>query len=114
MWNHAPLMHQRAGDSFPILGPGDMSNLVAYLFAQRYFYDEGDAARGAKVFETKRCASCHQQAHGFSDLATASAGVNGTTGRHAMRLRWPSRSNAAAPSTTTGIPVRLRKSSQGI
>jgi cytochrome c2 len=74
MWNHAPLMHQRAGDSFPILGPGDMSNLVAYLFAQRYFYGEGDAARGAKVFQTKSCATCHEKQRrqtGAPDLTTA-------------------------------------------
>lgn len=36
--------------------------------------------------DTISCASCHQQAHGFSDAATASTGVAGTTGRHAMRL----------------------------
>jgi cytochrome c peroxidase len=35
---------------------------------------------------TVSCASCHQQAHGFSDLSTASTGVAGLTGRHAMRL----------------------------
>jgi cytochrome c peroxidase len=32
------------------------------------------------------CASCHVQANAFGDLAVASDGVNGTTGRHAMRL----------------------------
>ncbi len=32
------------------------------------------------------CASCHQQAFAFSDGAIASQGVNGTTGRHSMRL----------------------------
>ena len=32
------------------------------------------------------CASCHQQEHAFSDLANVSAGVNGVTGRHSMRL----------------------------
>jgi len=74
MWNHAPLMQQRAGDDFPILGPGDMSNLVAYLFAQRYFYKEGDAVRGAKVFEAKSCATCHEKQRrqmGAPDLTTA-------------------------------------------
>ncbi|MBI1292996.1 cytochrome-c peroxidase [bacterium] len=45
------------------------------------FYD-----KRLSVNNTVSCASCHQQAHGFSDLATASQGVNGTTGRHAMRL----------------------------
>jgi len=32
------------------------------------------------------CASCHQQNFAFSDNETASQGVNGTTGRHSMRL----------------------------
>ena len=36
--------------------------------------------------DTISCASCHDQSRAFSDPATASTGVNGTTGRHAMRL----------------------------
>ncbi len=36
--------------------------------------------------DTISCASCHQQAHAFGDIATASTGVAGTTGRHGMRL----------------------------
>lgn len=32
------------------------------------------------------CASCHIQAHAFSDTNVASIGVNGSTERHAMRL----------------------------
>lgn len=35
---------------------------------------------------TISCASCHQQAFAFGDPAVASVGVNGTTGRHSMRL----------------------------
>ena len=35
---------------------------------------------------TVACASCHQQQFAFSDQAIASTGVNGTTGRHSMRL----------------------------
>ena len=60
MWNHAPLMHSRAGSEFPILGPGEMSNLVAYLFAQKYFNEEGNIERGARVFESKNCVVCHE------------------------------------------------------
>src|SRR5437899_8035852 len=74
MWNHAPVMHEKAGKNFPILGPGDMSNLVAYLFAQRYFYEEGDVERGARVFESKNCNSCHQlrrERAAAPDLTTA-------------------------------------------
>jgi len=35
---------------------------------------------------TISCASCHQQNNAFGDVAIASQGVNGTTGRHSMRL----------------------------
>ena len=35
---------------------------------------------------TISCASCHQQKFAFSDVATVSTGVAGTTGRHGMRL----------------------------
>lgn len=35
---------------------------------------------------TISCASCHKQAFAFSDTNVASNGVNGTTGRHSMRL----------------------------
>lgn len=35
---------------------------------------------------TVSCASCHQQAHSFSNQSLASTGVAGMTGRHAMRV----------------------------
>jgi cytochrome c peroxidase len=35
---------------------------------------------------TISCSSCHMQSKAFSDGAIASQGVNGTTGRHSMRL----------------------------
>lgn len=45
------------------------------------FYD-----KNLSINNTKSCASCHQQQFAFSDTAVASAGVNGTTARHSMRL----------------------------
>jgi len=46
------------------------------------FYDPA-----LSIDDTVSCASCHQQANAFSDLATVSAGVDGgVTGRHSMRL----------------------------
>ncbi len=45
------------------------------------FYDKNLSSNN-----TISCASCHQQANAFSDVVVASVGVNGTTGRHAMRL----------------------------
>ena len=45
------------------------------------FYDKNLSSNNAFS-----CASCHQQENAFSDQAVASQGVNGTTGRHSMRL----------------------------
>ena len=45
------------------------------------FYDKNLSSNN-----TISCASCHQQANAFSDVAVSSQGVNGTTGRHSMRL----------------------------
>jgi len=45
------------------------------------FYDKNLSSNN-----TISCASCHQQENAFSDVATASLGVNGTTARHTMRL----------------------------
>ena len=45
------------------------------------FYD-----KNLSINNTISCASCHQQAAAFGDLATVSTGVDGTTERHSMRL----------------------------
>lgn len=45
------------------------------------FYDKKLSATN-----TISCSSCHKQAVAFGDNAVASTGVNGTTGRHSMRL----------------------------
>ncbi len=45
------------------------------------FYD-----KKLSVTNTIACASCHKQEFAFGDTAVASQGVNGTTGRHSMRL----------------------------
>ncbi len=58
----------------------DISNLEATL-GRVLFYD-----KRLSVNNAVSCASCHQQEHGFSDLNQASIGVDGTTGRHSMRL----------------------------
>lgn len=45
------------------------------------FYDKNLSSNN-----TISCASCHKQEFAFSDTNVASLGVNGTTGRHSMRL----------------------------
>ncbi len=55
--------------------------------------DKG-ATLGRVLFHDKRlsrndtvsCSSCHDQSRAFSDTAIASSGMNGSTGRHSMRL----------------------------
>lgn len=48
---------------------------------QVLFYDKNLSANNSIA-----CASCHKQEFAFGDTATASLGINGTTGRHSMRL----------------------------
>lgn len=111
MWNHAPLMYQRAGADFPIFGPGDMANLVAYLFSQRYFDQEGDPARGARVFEAKGCAGCHDRDRretGAPDLSIANERYSPVTiaasvFRHGRSMLYLMRTrNVAWPQFSTG------------
>ena len=59
MWNHAPAMKRRGG-STPKLATGEMANLIAFLFSQRYFFEAGDSERGKRVYENKSCATCHE------------------------------------------------------
>jgi mono/diheme cytochrome c family protein len=70
MWNHAPEMKDRGGIA-PIKA-GEMANLVAFLFSQRYFFEPGDVGRGKRVYEGKNCAMCHESGRrlmGAPDLA---------------------------------------------
>jgi cytochrome c2 len=73
MWNHAPDMRRRGGAT-PRLNAGDMPDLIAFLFAQRYFQDRGDVSKGRRVFEGKACAKCHAERRketGAPDLSLA-------------------------------------------
>ena len=73
------------------------------------FYDKSLSNNG-----TVSCASCHKQEFAFSDNVTVSNGVNGTTGRHSMRLVnarfaneqnffWDERANSLEQQTTMPI-----------
>ncbi len=74
------------------------------------FYD-----KQLSVNNTVACASCHKQQFAFGDNVSASQGVNGTTGRHSMRLVnarfadedrffWDERANSLEQHTT--MPVK--------
>jgi cytochrome c peroxidase len=91
----------RAGD-----GVLDLSQLANYANQTKPAYITKDnttagnpitnagATLGRVLFHDRRlsrndavsCSTCHVQSHAFGDSAVASTGVNGTTGRHSMRL----------------------------
>lgn len=58
MWNHAPQMRQPP----PELSLDEWRQLMGYVWAKQFFATHGDAARGHKVFESKKCATCHNDA----------------------------------------------------
>lgn len=105
MWNHAPEMRSRGGQ-IEKLANGDMRNLIAFLFEQRFFFESGDVSRGKKVYDAKGCANCHEIRRvqtGAPDLTrateayspitlTASAWRHGPQMLEAMKLQrlpWP-------------------------
>jgi mono/diheme cytochrome c family protein len=62
MWNHAPAMWKAMAAKnleVPALGQGEIADLYAFFYAQRYFEPPGDAARGKQVLIQKRCSFCH-------------------------------------------------------
>lgn len=69
-----PYIRKRNGTANPVTNKGATLGRVL-------FYDTNLSSNN-----TISCASCHQQANAFSDTNIASTGVNGTTGRHSMRL----------------------------
>ncbi|HLH16053.1 MAG TPA: c-type cytochrome [Bryobacteraceae bacterium] len=75
MWDHAPKM-RAAGARTAEFRPGEMSELLSYLWARQFFEDSGDPARGARVFVAKRCAGCHTTGHA-PDLTAGDAVFSG-------------------------------------
>jgi len=55
MWNHNPQMQQ----PHPQFTLPEMRQLLGYIWAKQFFYTRGDVARGHKIFESKKCANCH-------------------------------------------------------
>ena len=61
LWNHSPAMGERMkemGVERPSFTEQEMSDLVTYLFAIRYFSVPGDRELGEEVFR-RDCSSCH-------------------------------------------------------
>lgn len=82
MWNHAPSMgaSMRAQEvPRPKFSNKEMADLIAYLFAERYFEVMGNAERGRRMFKDKGCAGCHSVGGGNGlgpDLARWAGGAS--------------------------------------
>ena len=62
MWNKAPAMTAAMkvrAVPVPQLQPEEMADIVAYLYAVRYFAQPGDPRRGSVVAAGKGCLGCH-------------------------------------------------------
>jgi cytochrome c2 len=88
MWNHEPLL-SKAGSTPAKFAPGEMGDLLGYLWAQQFFEDAGSTAAGRRVFVSKRCASCHEDSSKAPKLGRA-GGCNGATMVSALWRHGPS------------------------
>lgn len=57
MWNHAGQMKQMSE-----IRPEEMRRLAGYILSLQFAEEEGDAARGRKIYSAKGCAGCHDPA----------------------------------------------------
>lgn len=79
MWNHAPRM-AAAGAPAVQLAPGQMRDLLDAFWAAKFFEDSGRPAPGAKVFASKNCSVCHNDASsGAPHLPMAGHEFDGAT-----------------------------------
>ncbi len=109
-------------NNLPNYGDQEVPNYINQDNTQTNTITDGGAVLGRILFYDKNlsidntisCASCHQQAFAFGDDALASVGVNGTTGRHSMRLVnsrfaeeanffWDERANSLESQTTQPV-----------
>ena len=65
MWNHSPQMSAQA----ITFEPGEMLQLLSYIWADQYFEDRGNPQAGRKVFSGKACTTCHSSSGGAPDLS---------------------------------------------
>jgi cytochrome c2 len=66
MWNHAPMMRQSAPD----IPAGDMRKIIGYAWESQFVEPHGNAEHGKRVFESKKCASCHNETAGSAPKLT--------------------------------------------
>lgn len=68
MWNHAPLMMKDPASAPGPINVTEMQQIISYVWARQFFSTRGDAARGRKVFESQKCATCHNPSGGAPEI----------------------------------------------
>jgi mono/diheme cytochrome c family protein len=62
MWNHAPEMRELARDrgvQWTAFKESELRDLIAYLYFLRMLDQPGNVRRGERLFDEKRCSTCH-------------------------------------------------------
>jgi cytochrome c2 len=67
MWNHTPRM-AAAGAPAVTLTSAQMRDLISSFWAVKFFADAGHPASGSRVFSSKNCATCHNDASSGAHL----------------------------------------------
>lgn len=98
MWNHWPQMSdwlKQRKVKVPRFEGREMADLIAYLYALRYFDEPGVAEAGRRLYASKRCDSCHgpdgRGGQGGPDLRErkgtfSSVSLAGAMWRHGPRM----------------------------
>src|SRR4051794_17381319 len=85
MWNHAPTM-AAAGATAATFAPGEMRELLSYLWAKQFFEGAGDPMRGRRIFSAKHCAICHEG--GTADAPPLTGGNRRFSGASIVSALW--------------------------
>lgn len=127
MWNKAPAMMEAMkaqGITVPQLRAEEIADLVAYLYAVRYFAGPGDPAKGRELAATKGCLTCHtvwgKGGKVAGDLARAkdlesSPAVIAALWNHIILMeQWPERQRISWPRFSPGEMADLVAFLQGL
>jgi cytochrome c2 len=91
MWNHRPVMREWSEETgIPLrrIEPGQMANLLSFLFEEGVLEARGDGERGERLFRTKGCYSCHTNGAAALPAAdTSGSEIVSAMWRHGPKMR---------------------------
>ena len=105
MWNHAPLLHLEP----PRLDGGEINEVLGQRWASQFFAGNGDAAKGRKIFASKRCVECHTGGGPGPDLQARAGDWSGITMVSAL---WRHGPQMLAQATARKIPWPVLKAGE--